>query len=368
MSSSPEPVATVVAPAPAGRPELRTGELDPARRRRRARRRRHRADPGHPGREHPRGRAGRRATPSGWAEGRREADEPRPVRRRPRSRAAPTRTAEARREAEHAGRAWPRSTQAAAALRRAASPELPPGSTTRPSELAFELTREAGRPRARRPRTPAPTRYAGRSRVLPGRTGHVGPPAPRRSPRSRRPPSSPTAASPSSPTPTLGRARRRRRVRRHVLDRASTTALAPSPGGARDEPPSTARPAASAPSAPCAPLQLGRVAELLGLHVLVTGLPAAVGDLRRGATARQPVLAEVVASGPARPDLPAARRHHRPARRRPGPPHRRAAAGPGRRRRCCGRVLDGLGRPVDGGPSLDGLAAGRASSTARPTR
>ena len=46
-----------------------------------------------------------------------------------------------------------------------------------------------------------------------------------------------------------------------------------------------------------APLQLGRVVELVGLHVLVRGLPAAVGDLVEieGPT---PVLAEVAASGP----------------------------------------------------------------------
>ncbi len=46
------------------------------------------------------------------------------------------------------------------------------------------------------------------------------------------------------------------------------------------------------------PVTLGRVSELLGLQVRVTGLSAAVGDLVE-VEGRQPVLAEVVASGPA---------------------------------------------------------------------
>ena len=46
-----------------------------------------------------------------------------------------------------------------------------------------------------------------------------------------------------------------------------------------------------------APLRLGRVAELLGLQVRITGLTAAVGDLI-SVEGRTSVLAEVAASGP----------------------------------------------------------------------
>nr|WP_218849608.1 FliI/YscN family ATPase [Nocardioides perillae] len=109
------------------------------------------------------------------------------------------------------------------------------------------------------------------------------------------------------------------------------------------------------------PLVLGRVSELVGLHLVVTGLPAAVGDLVRiepaGPTASgsgAPVLAEVAASrtdglvclplGPTTGLQVGAHVHHTggPLRVRVGDELR-------------GRVLDGLGRPVDGGPSLDHL-------------
>ena len=101
------------------------------------------------------------------------------------------------------------------------------------------------------------------------------------------------------------------------------------------------------------PLQLGRVAELLSLHMLVTGLPAAVGDLVEVA-GPTPVLAEVAASGPAGlVCLPLSAttglRVGDPVRHTGGP--LRIRVGEALR----GRVLDGLGRPVDGGPSLDGL-------------
>jgi flagellum-specific ATP synthase len=102
-----------------------------------------------------------------------------------------------------------------------------------------------------------------------------------------------------------------------------------------------------------APLKLGRVVELVGLHLLVTGIPAAVGDLVEieGPT---PALAEVAASGPrglvclpltntAGLQVGALVRHTGgPLQVRVGDDLR-------------GRVLDGLGRPVDGGPSLDHL-------------
>jgi flagellum-specific ATP synthase len=101
------------------------------------------------------------------------------------------------------------------------------------------------------------------------------------------------------------------------------------------------------------PLQLGRIAELLSLHMLVTGLPAAVGDLVEVA-GPTPVLAEVAASGPAGlVCLPLSAttglRVGDTVRHTGGPLRIRVGAA------LQGRVLDGLGRPVDGGPSLDGL-------------
>jgi flagellum-specific ATP synthase len=102
------------------------------------------------------------------------------------------------------------------------------------------------------------------------------------------------------------------------------------------------------------PLQLGRVAELLSLHLLVTGLPAAVGDLVEVA-GPTPVLAEVAASGSAGlVCLPLSATHGLrvgdTVRHTGGP--LRIRVGDALR----GRVLDGLGRPVDGGPTLDTLA------------
>lgn len=105
------------------------------------------------------------------------------------------------------------------------------------------------------------------------------------------------------------------------------------------------------------PLRLGRVVELVGLHLLVTGLDAAVGDLVEvEGSAEQPTtcLAEVAASGPqGLVCMPLAHtvglkagslvRHTR------GP--LRIPVGDALR----GRVLDGLGRPIDGGPALDHL-------------
>ncbi|WP_435746841.1 FliI/YscN family ATPase [Nocardioides sp. SYSU DS0663] len=102
------------------------------------------------------------------------------------------------------------------------------------------------------------------------------------------------------------------------------------------------------------PERLGRVDEMLGLHLRVTGLRAAVGDLVEvlGATS---LLAEVAASSSAGltclplgdtrgTSIGAVVRH---------------TGGPLRIRvgeQLAGRVLDGLGRPVDGGPALHGMA------------
>jgi len=102
---------------------------------------------------------------------------------------------------------------------------------------------------------------------------------------------------------------------------------------------------------------LGSVAELAGLHLLVTGLPLAVGDLvevlRSGDRERE-LLAEAVAL---RPEgavcLPLGPlngvRIGDHVRHTGGP--LRVLVGDALR----GRVLDGLGRPIDDGPPLDGL-------------
>ena len=103
------------------------------------------------------------------------------------------------------------------------------------------------------------------------------------------------------------------------------------------------------------PLRLGTVTELVGLHLEVRGLPVAVGDLVEVRTANGPLLAEVVA-------LRAAGAVCLPVGVTTGVrvgDHVRATGGPLRIRvgeALRGRVLDGLGRPIDGGPALDRLA------------
>lgn len=102
-----------------------------------------------------------------------------------------------------------------------------------------------------------------------------------------------------------------------------------------------------------APLRLGRVAELVGLHLLVTGVEAAVGDLVEIAGA-ETSLAEVAASGPhglvCLPLSHTVGLHAGALVRHTGGPLRIAVGDELR-----GRVLDGLGRPLDDGPPLDGL-------------
>jgi flagellum-specific ATP synthase len=102
------------------------------------------------------------------------------------------------------------------------------------------------------------------------------------------------------------------------------------------------------------PRRYGRVAELKGLHLLVQGVDAAVGDLVEVHGDRGLVLAEAAASTP---DgvvcLPLSTtnglRTGDRARTTGGP--LRIPVGQELR----GRVLDGLGRPIDGGPALTGL-------------
>jgi flagellum-specific ATP synthase len=103
-----------------------------------------------------------------------------------------------------------------------------------------------------------------------------------------------------------------------------------------------------------APLRLGRVTELIGLHLRVTGLPAAVGDLLDIDAGGRSVLAEVAAGdADGLVCLPLGDTHGLTtgalARHTGGP--LQIHIGDTLR----GRVLDGLGRPVDGGPSLDHL-------------
>ncbi|WP_277601066.1 FliI/YscN family ATPase [Nocardioides pantholopis] len=101
------------------------------------------------------------------------------------------------------------------------------------------------------------------------------------------------------------------------------------------------------------PETLGRVSQLLGLQLQVTGLRAAVGDLLE-ILGDRPVLAEVAASSAAGLTcLPLGETRGIQVgalvRHTGGPLRIRVGE------ELAGRVLDGLGRPIDGGPSLDGL-------------
>ncbi|WP_426242315.1 FliI/YscN family ATPase [Nocardioides sp. LHG3406-4] len=101
------------------------------------------------------------------------------------------------------------------------------------------------------------------------------------------------------------------------------------------------------------PIVLGRVTRVLGLQVQVSGLAAAIGDVV-SIGERNPVLAEVAASGPAGLTcLPLGSTTGLTAgvsvRHTGGP----LAIHVGEQ--LLGRVVDGIGRPVDGGPSLTGL-------------
>ena len=102
------------------------------------------------------------------------------------------------------------------------------------------------------------------------------------------------------------------------------------------------------------PRQHGRVAELLGLRVTVIGVAAAVGDLLEVLGPEGTVPVEVVASGRGSLTcLPLAGT----TGLRAGDPVRSTGGGlrisVGEALR--GRVLDGLGRPLDDGPPLTGL-------------
>jgi flagellum-specific ATP synthase len=106
------------------------------------------------------------------------------------------------------------------------------------------------------------------------------------------------------------------------------------------------------------PLTLGTVTELVGLHLVVSGLRVAVGDLvevRTGTpTSPGSLLAEVAALRPGQavclPLGPITGVRVGDLVRHTGGPLRIRVGDA-----LLGRVLDGLGRPVDGGPALDGL-------------
>ncbi|MGZ4453365.1 MAG: FliI/YscN family ATPase [Nocardioides sp.] len=102
------------------------------------------------------------------------------------------------------------------------------------------------------------------------------------------------------------------------------------------------------------PASYGRLVELKGLHLLAAGVDAAVGDLVVVQGSDQDVPAEVIASsGLGTVCLPLGSTHGlrvgSRVRATGGP--LRVAVGP----ELTGRVLDGLGRPIDGGPSLGHL-------------
>jgi flagellum-specific ATP synthase len=102
------------------------------------------------------------------------------------------------------------------------------------------------------------------------------------------------------------------------------------------------------------PATYGRLAELRGLHLLARGVDAAVGELLEVGSAAGPVPAEAVASTPhGTVCLPLGSTHGlrvgAPVRATGAPLH--VPVG----RELVGRVLDGLGRPIDGGPSLAAL-------------
>ena len=105
------------------------------------------------------------------------------------------------------------------------------------------------------------------------------------------------------------------------------------------------------------PLARGKVVGAVGLRVTVSGLEARVGELLRLGSGAEAVLAEVAAlDGDRLSCLPlgpiAGLGAGTPAVSTGGP--LRVAVGPDLR----GRILDGLGRPLDGGPPLRGEMVG----------
>jgi flagellum-specific ATP synthase len=111
------------------------------------------------------------------------------------------------------------------------------------------------------------------------------------------------------------------------------------------------------------PQAYGRLIELNGLHLLTRGVDTALGDLVEVTGTEGPVPAEVVASTPAGTVcLPLGSTHGLRVGARV-----RATGAPLHipvGRELTGRVLDGLGRPIDGGPSLMHLPQVSVENTA----
>ena len=291
----------------------------------------------------------------GWAEGQRgrrcaaAAAEARGRRRGRAERAAPRRASTP-----------PRSPRLAAAAGRRCAPRrrgLRPGRATRPTDLALERHPRAGRPRARgrrRPRRRRRRRVLAVCRTTRSPTVRLHPATAGLAPRS---PSSPTAASTVRRRPDPRPRRRRRRDRRRRPSTcASPTRARPAAGGAADErpaPPSRRSRAPATPSRRCAS----------------AGSPSCVGLQvtrdRPRRRRRRPPRGPRPRPARCRPrSSPASRgaltclplgRDHRAPRRRPrrGTPAARCGSPSASELR--GRVLDGLGRPIDGGPPLDHL-------------
>ncbi|SFC32842.1 flagellum-specific ATP synthase [Nocardioides terrae] len=102
------------------------------------------------------------------------------------------------------------------------------------------------------------------------------------------------------------------------------------------------------------PLTLGTVTELVGLHLVVSGLEVAVGDLVEVAARGAGLLAEVAALRPGSavclPLGPVAGVRIGDVVRHTGGPLQIRVGD-----ELLGRVLDGLGRPIDGGEPIDHL-------------
>lgn len=112
------------------------------------------------------------------------------------------------------------------------------------------------------------------------------------------------------------------------------------------------------------PERLGRITDLVGLQLRVAGLSAAVGDLVE-VLGDRPVLAEVTAADSA--GLACLPLGHT-AGLRAGAPVRGTGAALRIRvgEELRGRVLDGLGRPIDGGAALDHLPEVSVDNSAPP--
>jgi flagellum-specific ATP synthase len=113
------------------------------------------------------------------------------------------------------------------------------------------------------------------------------------------------------------------------------------------------------------PQRYGRLVELKGMHLLARGVDAAVGELLEILADTGPVPAEVVASTPQ--GLVALPLSSTQGLRAGAPVRGTGSAlqirvGQGLR----GRVLDGLGRPIDGGASLAGLEQVTVANSAPP--